>query len=317
MKRIIGIALFVSIFSIIAGCKSEQEQISSTIGADCLPFYRGFIETYRNCYDLENTFFVKGVTISHDGYKKKIKILEDVKGNFKGKPSITLWDHWEFGSENWKYTKNDILLILMGKEENGTYFTFGCGCSTLLLSKDGYATGVFNTDSKETIVPWNELQKLLSSASACQSEMDFVENYHTNVNREDVFFVKGDMVERCWYGAKIKIIKDLKGNFLNESPIVVWGKGDFSKCIDRVGGINFDPTFFNDKNPYTMYMLIKPIVSDDVPFSERKIGDFTTIECASSVVSINVVERKMGNGDFVLGMTAEEFEEKFGINLVK
>ena len=334
MNSIIKSILLISILSIIAGhsCsdksdKNEDLNQPPSVSTDCR-YSKGFIETYRDVIEYDGVFFVKGVVTASGSYGKKIKIIEDIKGNFKGSASITLWNHWEFGVADSNYELNDIMLILMtkigddfGDSDNSDpwtkqriddYCTIGCSVSTLLLS-DEYASGTINTRSEKISVSWKDLQERLHPS--CQSDIEFVENYHANIKKDDVFFIKGTVVdERCSYWIKIKPIKDLKGNFPNESTIVVWGKGDLSNSIDPIHIYNTDQT---PCGAYSLYMLIKPIVPNDVPYSDRTIGDYATIDCAFSIVPINLIEQCLGNGEFVgVGgewMTSEEFEEKFNI----
>jgi hypothetical protein len=110
------------------------------------------------------------------------------------------------------------------------------------------------------------------------------------------------------------MVINLKRNFSSESSIVVWGKGDLSNCIEPLNIYLTDTAFLGTN---TLYMLIKSIVLDDVPYSDRKKGDYTTIDCACSVISVDRTERKFGNRDIVRvndeWITSGEFEEKFGV----
>ena len=54
----------------------------------------------------------------------------------------------------------------------------------------------------------------------------FKENYVSNIQKNEVFFIKGVALEIFEYGRTIKVIEDLKGNYTGESSIFVWGAGN-------------------------------------------------------------------------------------------
>ena len=294
----------------IIGCsdKNENEYLNqpppNADTGDCL-YSMGFIETYRQYIEYDGFFFVKGVITANGSYGMKIKIIEDLKGNYEENSSITLWNSMEGVDQVWKYSQNETLIILMRKmtdrvedswteQRLGDYCTMGCATSILLLSEEN-VTGVINSDYKKITMPWKELQALLS---VCSSKLGFVENYHTNINREDVFYIKGAVVEKPYsYGLKVKLTEDLKGNFSKDSTFVVWGSGDASDCIDRLRWYGFESS--------TFLMLIKPIVSVDEPYSERKEGDYSTMNCAYSV--LRIVNEKV-EVEWNKWITMEEFE---------
>ncbi|MDR1120365.1 MAG: hypothetical protein LBM08_05565 [Dysgonamonadaceae bacterium] len=326
MKRIVEITFLISILSIFAGCSQENgnENLNQppSNSADCF-YTRGFVETYRDAIAHDEIFFVKGEVTASGRYGKNVKIIEDIKGNFKETPSITLWNHWEFGVADLNCGVGGRMLVLMSKiggtsdswtkQRIGDYCTMDCSVSTLLFSDRGEVTGFINTHGEKITVPWKELQELLSSS--CRSNRDFVETFHANIGRENVFFIKGTVMtdERFSCGIKIKPVKDLKGNFEEDASIVVWGKGDLSNSID-----SFYPYITDQSHgAYSLYMLIEQIVSADVPYSDRRKGDYATIDCACSVIPVNLTEQYLGNGEFVrVGgewMTGEEFEERFSV----
>jgi hypothetical protein len=123
---------------------------------------------------------------------------------------------------------------------------------------------------------WKELQSWLPDN--CFQKLGFVDNYKMNINREDVFFIKGVTIGYNYhgYGREIKPIEDLKGNFPKElSTFVLWGAGDTSARIDHLQ---------SNTEKDTLIVLIKPVVSVDYPYTEQKIGDYTTIDCAYSML---------------------------------
>ena len=111
----------------------------------------------------------------------------------------------------------------------------------------------------------------------------FSENYRVNAASDDVFYIKGKILESFSYGIKMKLIEDFKGSFPKDSTFVVWGGGDASLSVDPLVELNYQYDISNRID--TLVMLIKSIDSD-VPFSNRRIGDFSTLDCAYSVVPI-------------------------------
>jgi len=320
MKNLVfKIKILICVLSMCTACSREKSEFLSCEydAADCFSYHRGFIETYRLQIEHDDVFFVKGVIVSTSNKGRKIKILEDLKGNYKGKSSFTLCNHWEFGA-SYLYEVNDILLILMSKctTTSGKFYTIGCSYSTLLYSK-GNVTGILVSKSDVITMSWKELQPLL--VCGCESNMDFEENYHANIHKDDVFFIKATAVnEFNFHGLKISPIKDLKGNLKGNLPsnssFIVWGKGDIAHGIDPVHMYAVDPNY----GYYTLYMLVKPIVSEVDPIFKRKMGDYTTIDCAYSVVPIDIVSQKMKNENIVrVGnewISSEEFENRFSLN---
>jgi hypothetical protein len=184
MKRIIEIALFAGILSMIAGCSdngNSNEHLNQppSNSADCWWYLKGFTDTYRDCMEHDGVYFAKVEVTAAGSYGMKANIIEDIKGNFKENSSITLWSHWEFGASTRRYKVNDVLLILMSRiddvgnswagERHGDYLTIGCSTSILLFS-EGNVTGRINTNGEEITVPWQDLQdKLLSAGSETDS----------------------------------------------------------------------------------------------------------------------------------------------------
>ena len=123
-------------------------------------------------------------------------------------------------------------------------------------------------------------------------EVSFTENYLSNFQKDEVFFIKGVAMDVFEYGRTIKVIEDLKGNFIGESSIFVWGAGfpsnvsEFEACmtVERWDII----TQYQEND--TLIMLINPVCFENCL---EIFGDYTTISCAFSVL-------KLSNG-FVTG----------------
>ncbi|MDR0680527.1 MAG: hypothetical protein LBG15_01550 [Dysgonamonadaceae bacterium] len=155
--------------------------------ADCGDMY-GFVKLYsllnKNAVtggEVDNLFVVKGVVagelVNNQGIK--IKIMEDLKGNFKDISSILLWGNGggdgeqpfnEFGPSLAHYALNDTLVLMFARniweKENGTseiyYATSGCGYSILKFSKGNVTGRIFTTNSYEDeTISMEELQSQL------------------------------------------------------------------------------------------------------------------------------------------------------------
>ena len=121
----------------------------------------------------------------------------------------------------------------------------------------------------------------------------FKENYVSNIQKNEVFFIKGVALEIFEYGRTIKVIEDLKGNYIGESSIFVWGGGDPSEgsgfvCISNERSDNITQYQEND----TLIMIVvKSYRYESCPIEDS--NDYATIACAYSVL-------KLSNG-FVTG----------------
>ncbi|MDR1221603.1 MAG: hypothetical protein LBL07_01815 [Tannerella sp.] len=267
------------------------------VDAGDLLYSAGFIEVYRDVIRWENIFFVKGVageTVSRSG--KEIEIIEDLKGNFRENPSIILWgaggdSPYSEGAENiTHYAVNDTLILLMGKYSmtgddgmTGDYYlTVMTGFSTLALS-DGQVSGVINSDYTKRTMNWETLRALLDN---CPQKTGFIDNGKAGIYHDGgVFFIKGKIAKEQTsgpYGVRIEPVEDLKGNFPKDlSTVLLWGAGDASGCVDKLQG-------YHIHKKDTVLVLMKQIdrVDDGYP-TGRTAGDFTTIDCATSVLALS------------------------------
>lgn len=112
----------------------------------------------------------------------------------------------------------------------------------------------------------------------------FKENYLKNINEKELFFVKGIALDVFEYGRIIKVIEDLKGNFIGNSSIFVWGDGHPSdntiSCMIRERCDFINEYQEND----TLIMLVRSV---DIEDCIENIGDYTTIACAKSVLLLS------------------------------
>ena len=111
-------------------------------------------------------------------------------------------------------------------------------------------------------------------------------------NDNETYFIKGIALESVGeYGRKIKLMEDLKANFPKNvnTTFTVWGNID--GC--RVDNFNY----YNQQD--TLIMLLNPARDRKFKFTDNgkvyheKVGDYTTMGCACSVL-------KLSNG-YVIG----------------
>jgi hypothetical protein len=99
------------------------------------------------------------------------------------------------------------------------------------------------------------------------------------------FFIKGKIAKEQTsepYGVKIELVEDLKGNFPKDlSTVLLWGAGDASGCVDKLQG-------YHIHKKDTILVLMKQIDRVDGGYpTGRTAGDFTTIDCATSVLALS------------------------------
>ena len=117
-------------------------------------------------------------------------------------------------------------------------------------------------------------------------EVSFKENYLENIKNDNVFFIKGEVLDEVKYGLKIRLIEDLKGNFpKNVTTFTTWG-ADFEGAL-----INRWDALWRDYNKQDVLIML--LVQADL--GERfqnlglpeKRGDYSTCDCAYSVLKLS------------------------------
>jgi hypothetical protein len=101
----------------------------------------------------------------------------------------------------------------------------------------------------------------------CTSLKPFTESYSDNFRKKGVFFIKGVALDTGKDGCNIRIIEDLKGNFVRKSDIFVWHSGS-------------DIVRYYEKND-TLIMLLNECKNFD------KDIDYATLVCTHSVLNIS------------------------------
>ena len=101
----------------------------------------------------------------------------------------------------------------------------------------------------------------------CSTLKSFTESYSDNFKTNGVFFIKGVTLDAEKDGCNIKIIEDLKGNFVSKSNIFVWHSGS-------------DIIRYYEKND-TLIMLLNGCrkIDEDI--------DYATLTCTHSVLKLS------------------------------
>jgi len=150
------------------------------------------------------------------------------------------------------------------------------------------------------------------SYAECEWLDSFIEGYRDTFNNKnegfsEVFLIKGIASDVYEYGRTIKVIEDLKGNFVGDSSIFVWG--------DYISGFDFgsfhcmsvermdDITKYQEND--TLIMLVFSVGYEQEQCLET-FGDYVTVTCAHSVL-------KFSNG-FVTGHITP-FDVNYGLGI--
>jgi len=101
----------------------------------------------------------------------------------------------------------------------------------------------------------------------CSTLKSFTESYSDNFKKNGVFFIKGVALDTEKDGCNIKIIEDLKGNFVGKSDIFVWHSGS-------------DIVRYYEKND-TLIVLLNKCKKNDEDI------DYATLICTHSVLKLS------------------------------
>jgi hypothetical protein len=102
------------------------------------------------------------------------------------------------------------------------------------------------------------------------------------------FFLKGILEEHILYGAKVKVLEDLKGNFADSVFISVWGKTG-NASVDNYRERLDDLTQYAISDTLLLMLLKCSLYEDELtPLTPpEKSDDFSTFEYAVSVLKIS------------------------------
>ena len=115
--------------------------------------------------------------------------------------------------------------------------------------------------------------------------ISFKENYLSNFQKNEVFFIKGVALNVFEYGRTIEVIEDIKGNFTDKSFVFVWGGGvpsggSYCPISERSDNI----TYYNEND--TLIMLVgKTYQRCDGGIENPE--DYVTPSCALTVLKLS------------------------------
>ena len=116
----------------------------------------------------------------------------------------------------------------------------------------------------------------------------FMEGISMYSNDNDLYIIKGIVLDNIEYGLKIKLIEDLKGNFPESvSEFIAWGNGNAFIELNRLDNL----TLYSKQDE--LYMLLTPtrdILAEMVPPDSKwleKAEDYTTLNCTFSVLKLS------------------------------
>ena len=111
--------------------------------------------------------------------------------------------------------------------------------------------------------------------------VSFVENYLENIQRNGIFFVKGEALEVYRYGRNIRVIEDLKGNFGNTS-FFIWGMemGTGRHCTTEPNKVDFITRYNVGDTLIVIFERARRRFRGDLENNSH----FTTIACSHSVL---------------------------------
>ncbi|MDR1224127.1 MAG: T9SS type A sorting domain-containing protein [Tannerella sp.] len=155
----------------------DGEKDRPALRSSCMP--TSFADAYAKITD-ENVFFIKGEVLEVIHHGNRIKIIEDLKGNFDGDPTFTVWGAGAASARVDQLADNDVndtLLVLMKKtdldenilcprcgqyEKPEDFMTLGCYPSALKLS-DGSVSGILLKAGQNATMRWSELLEILET----------------------------------------------------------------------------------------------------------------------------------------------------------
>lgn len=159
MKQSNIIVLLLVLILVLSSCE-DKVVIPPLENNDCSKV-SGFLDTYSDYFNKEKIFYLQGVIINNTvaEYGLKIKIQEDLKGNYNGKEKIIFWQSLE-SSDFLNSFKRDEKIILLTEfktwedeknVEHEDYFTIDCHHSILKLSNGNVIGGIYGHFVTDTI----------------------------------------------------------------------------------------------------------------------------------------------------------------------
>ncbi len=115
----------------------------------------------------------------------------------------------------------------------------------------------------------------------------FKQTYLNSFRDDEVFLIKGVALGVDKHGREIKVVEDLKGNFVGKSPIFVWGTNNTSFCDDK-GRQDMrvdDITQYHEND--TLIMLVTNKVLKRFNRAIEYPKDYKTLGCCYSVLKLS------------------------------
>lgn len=148
------------VLSLVSSSCEDKVVIPPIVNNDCSKV-SGFLDAYSDYFNKEKIFYLQGVIIDNtvEKYGLKIKIQEDLKGNYNGKEKIIFWQSLE-SSDFLNSFKRDEKIILLTEfktwedeknVEHEDYFTIDCHHSILKLSNGNVIGGIYGHFVTDTI----------------------------------------------------------------------------------------------------------------------------------------------------------------------
>ena len=121
----------------------------------------------------------------------------------------------------------------------------------------------------------------------CSDAVSFMESISRYSSDNNIYVIKGTVLDKVEYGLKISLIEDFKGNFpKNKNTFTVWGDGTTFIESNRLDYL----TSYNKQDVLIMLLTPARDLSFITPPEHKwleKPEDYTTLTCTYSVVQLS------------------------------
>lgn len=113
----------------------------------------------------------------------------------------------------------------------------------------------------------------------------FMEGASNNSNNNDIYLIKGIVLDKIEYGLKIRLVEDLKGNFPeNVNTFIVWGGNDRTASYERSDNLSI----YNKQDALIMLLIsIRDLSVVWFNPNVEKQEDYSTVICTKSVLKLS------------------------------
>jgi len=159
MSTFSTLCIICTFFILVSGCGRKNNDEYPETKACCSRF-TSFLDGVSITSKNNNVYVIKGIASETFKNGRKIRLIEDLKGNFP--KSVITFNVWKNHIGNifdtriddlGLYDNQDVLIMLLVQEKPNDYTTLGCIPSVLKLS-DGYVTGKIIPCWKDIIEMW-------------------------------------------------------------------------------------------------------------------------------------------------------------------